>query len=143
MDSLGIEDRLAILDLTIRYAWAIDSRSWSQLDDVFAPDATAELTDPLSSRDAIKERVRRALEPLDASQHFVSNHRVRVHGDSGFCECYVLAQHVRRSTPGSRTYIVGGRYEDRLVRTSQGWRIAHRKLVVDWTEGNPAVLKPT
>jgi len=26
------------------------------------------------------------------------------------------------------------------VRTSHGWRIAHRKLTMLWTTGNPAVI---
>ena len=38
-----------------------------------------------------------------------------------------------------RTYIMAGRYEDHLVRTPDGWRIADRTLTIDWTEGNPDI----
>ena len=38
--------------------------------------------------------------------------------------------------------MVAGRYEDRLVRTDAGWRIAHRTLTVMWTDGNVAVAHP-
>jgi hypothetical protein len=39
--------------------------------------------------------------------------------------------------------VVAGRYEDRLVRTADGWRIAHRELITMWTAGNLAVVRGT
>lgn len=136
-----LADRAAIVDLTIRYAWALDTRQWSELDHVFVPDATAHLTEPLESREAIKARVRRALEPLDASQHIVANHQVVVVGDRASCRCYLQAQHVRHAVEGSPNFVVAGLYEDQLVRTSEGWRITRRELVITWTDGNPAVVR--
>jgi 3-phenylpropionate/cinnamic acid dioxygenase small subunit len=135
------QDRQAIVDLTIRYTWALDTRHWDDLDEVFLPEATAHLTEDLTGRDAIKQRIRRALEPLDASQHMISNHQVVVDGDRASCRCYLQAQHVRHAAPGSPNFIVAGRYEDQLVRTSHGWRIAHRALVIMWTDGNPSVAR--
>ena len=35
---------------------------------------------------------------------------------------------------------MGGVYEDKLVRTAQGWRIADRRLTNLWTTGDPAVI---
>ena len=46
---------------------------------------------------------------------------------------------MRRS--GGDQYIVAGRYEDRYVRTDEGWRIAERELVVMWTAGNRDVVR--
>ena len=92
--------------------------------------------------DAIIERIRRALEPLDTTQHLVGNHRVRVDGDQAMHDCYLQALHVRRAADPSPNFIVGGRYEDDLVRTPAGWRIAHRRLVIQWNDGNPAVMRP-
>lgn len=132
-------DRAAIVDLTIAYTWALDTKSWDDLDRVFLADATADLTEDLHGVEAIKARVRRTLADLDASQHIVSNHHVVIEGDEASCRCQLQAQHVRRSARGGPNFIVGGRYEDRLVRTDDGWRIAHRRLVIVWTEGNPAV----
>ncbi|MGH9272976.1 MAG: nuclear transport factor 2 family protein, partial [Ilumatobacteraceae bacterium] len=65
-------DRLAIVDVTHDYCWALDTKSWDDLDDVFLPDATADLGWPLEGREAIKARIRSALEPLDDSQHLVA-----------------------------------------------------------------------
>jgi hypothetical protein len=138
MDELA--DRQAIVDLTIAYSFALDERRFDDLDDIFLPDATAELGWPLEGRDAIKDRIRDALVPLDASQHLVATHQVHVDGDRATGRCYLQAQHLRASAEGGSSFMVGGRYEDPFVRTADGWRIAHRALIVLWTDGNPAVL---
>ncbi len=134
-------DRQAIVDLTIAYTYALDTKSWDDLDRVFLADATADLTEPLGDREAIKARIRRALEHLDVSQHMVSNHEIRIDGDDATCRCYLQAQHVRQAAPGSPNFIVAGRYDDRLVRTADGWRIRHRILEIMWTDGNPQVAR--
>ena len=110
---------------------------------MFVPDATADLPslNHLVGIEAIRGRVRSALEHLDDSQHLVGNHEVVVDGDTATHRCYLQAQHVRRAATGGPNYIVAGRYEDRLVRTAAGWRIAHRTLVVMWTDGNLAVAR--
>ena len=137
--SVGAEvgsDRDALLDLTIAYCWALDSRSFDELDDVFLPDATADLGRRLVGRPAIKELIRTALVPLDVSQHTVSTHQFGVDGDRATGRCYLHAQHVA----GGGQFVVAGRYEDRYRRTPDGWRIEHRTLTVMWTAGDPAVL---
>ena len=142
MSNDQLADRLAIIDVTIAYTWALDTHDWDALDDVFTPDATASLLVELEDREAIKERIRRALTPLDDSQHMVSNHDVRVDGDTATSRCYLHAQHVRHAAEGGPNYIVAGRYEDRFTRTPDGWRIAHRTLTVMWTDGNRKVIRP-
>ena len=72
----------------------------------------------------------------------VTNHEITVEGDSARHSCLVHAQHVRHDAPGGPHFVIGGRYEDRLVRTTQGWKFEHRSLVITWTEGNPRVLRP-
>lgn len=135
-------DRQQIVDVTLAYTYALDAKDWDALDDVFTVDATAYLTEELDGREAIKGRVRRALESLDLSQHMVANHDVRIDGDSAVCRCYLQAQHVREAAPGPPNFIVAGRYDDRFVRTSVGWRIVRRELTIMWTEGNPSVTRP-
>jgi len=135
-------DRQAIIDVTIAYTWALDSRRFEDLRDVFAPDATAALPADLHGADAIIERISKALTPLDVSQHLIGNHQVRLDGDTATCRCYLQAQHVRHGVEGGENFIVAGRYEDRFVRTPVGWRIAHRSLITMWTDGNLAVIRP-
>jgi hypothetical protein len=143
-ETTGIErDLQAVVDVTIRYCWALDEREWHALKSVFTPDATALLAsrDELEGVDAIIDRVTLALDHLDASQHRVSNHQVAITGDTATSRCYMQAQHVRE-VEGSNNFIVAGSYHDRLVRTDDGWRIEHRELKSVWTSGNPLVVTP-
>lgn len=138
----AVLDERAVEQVAVAYAYAIDQRDWEALKDVFLPDATADLAarETLVGVEEITERIRRALEPLDASHHLIGTHQVRVTGDTATHRCYVQAQHVRRAAEPTANYIVAGRYEDELVRTPAGWRIAHRRLVIQWRDGNPAVV---
>ena len=137
------DDRLAIAEVTHRYCWALDSKQFELLDDVFLADASAELLSPLlEGRDAIRDRIRTALTSFDATQHTVTNHMVTVDGDRATCRCYLHAQHVRTGTAGGDLFVIAGRYEDELMRTSNGWRIVFRRLVQVWSEGNVAVVSP-
>lgn len=136
-------DEREIMRVVTRYCRALDTKDWLLLDEVFTTDATADLASPslLVGIEALRLRIRNALEHLDVSQHLVGNHEVDITGDEATHRCYLQAQHVRRAAPGGPNYIVAGRYEDRLARTEVGWRIVHRKLVVMWTEGNAAVVR--
>ncbi len=140
---MDVHDRLAIVDLTHAYCWALDTHQWDDLRQVFLPDAHAVLGgSDLLGIDAIIARVQLALTPLDDSQHMVSTHQISVDGDRATSRCYLHAQHVRHGAVGGSNYIVAGRYEDNLVRTTEGWRIADRSLIVMWTEGNVEVVRP-
>lgn len=135
-------DEQAIVAVALRYCRALDTNDWASLADVFLSDATAVLGGPpqLNGLDEITARCSSALASLDDSQHMVSNHEVVVDGDAATHRCYVQAQHIRNAAEGGPNFIIAGRYEDRLARTSVGWRITHRNLVVMWTAGNHRVV---
>lgn len=142
-------DRQEIIDLTIRYATALDARDWALLRSCFVPDAVGRY-DTLGKLegyvathegyDAIERLCQAALNPLDASQHLLTNHVVEIAGDEGTATLYFQAQHVRSSAHGGSNYIIAGRYQHRVVRTADGWKITHLHLSAIWNEGNPAVL---
>jgi ketosteroid isomerase-like protein len=136
-------DERDIVAVTHRYCRALDTKDWPALRTVFLEDATAQFDRPamFTGIDAIVGRIRAALEHLDNSQHLVTNNEVVVDGDSATHRCYFQAQHVRKAADGSPNYIIAGRYEDRLTRADEGWRIAHRTLTVMWTEGNLDVVR--
>ena len=134
-------DRAAIIDVTNRYCWALDTKDWAVLDTVFAEDANGDLLEDVVGRVAIKKRVETALSRMDETQHLISNHQINVQGDTATCRCYLQAQHVRKAAHGGINFIIAGRYEDQLKRTPDGWRISFRRLVVMWTDGNPAVSR--
>ncbi len=137
-----LSDRQAIVDVLVDYCWALDSRQFEMLEQVFHPHATAFLGTERPSRESIIEKISGSLAPLDATQHLISNHKVVITGDTAISRCYLQSQHVRHSAQGGTNYIIGGRYEDELVRTADGWRIMRRVLQRDWTEGNLSVVRP-
>lgn len=141
MDINDLADRLAIQDVQIEYANALDANEWDRLDAVFLPEGVADYggiarCDGLA---AIKEICSGALSPLTSSQHLLGNHWARIDGDKAQAGCYFQAQHTRAGWPGGDNYIIAGTYNDELVRTPAGWRIAHRTLTQTWTEGNQKV----
>ena len=121
--------------------WALDTKDWAVLDSVFTEDANGDLLEDVVGRVAIKKRVETALSRMDETQHLIANHQINVQGDTATCRCYLQAQHVRKAAHGGPNFIIAGRYEDQLTRTSEGWRISFRRLVVMWTDGNPAVSR--
>jgi hypothetical protein len=138
-----IADRIEIEDVLTRYCTALDSRRWDLLSEVFAPDGVAEFGD-LGGRHegpaAIGSFVASVLAGLDASQHLLGNEVVRVSGDRAEATCYFQAQHFLVSPNGGNTYLVGGTYDDELVRTPAGWRITLRRLTPTWYDGNAGVF---
>lgn len=133
-------DTQAIVDLTIAYGWLLDHGPRQDLDRVFTPDAVAIYGgDRFDGLPAIIDKVESALGKLTISQHIISNQQVEIDGDTATCRCYLHAQHTLRGTPGGDNFIIAGRYLDDLIRTDDGWRITHRVLEMDWTEGNPKV----
>ena len=136
-------DKQKIIDLTIAYTWIIDRGPREKLREIFTEDA-AFIIDikTYNGIDAIIDKIDRTLGDLSASQHIISNQQVSIEGDNATCSCYLHAQHTLHGTEGGENYIMAGRYVDTLIRMDGEWRIAERRLMLDWTEGNLEVLSP-
>jgi len=64
-------------------------------------------------------------------------------GEKATVRSYFQAQHVRMEAEGGEHFMIGGRYDDQMVRTPDGWRIATRQVSGMWSQGNPLVLGST
>ncbi len=137
-------DVTEIIQVANRYCFAIDAHDWDTLRrGVFTTDAVCDFGSHLGTRegvDGIIEVIAGALTPLDGSQHLVGSHLVEVDGDTATCRCYLHGQHVRHDVEGDPHFIVALTYDDELVRTDDGWRIARRRLIPNWRSGNPEVV---
>jgi 3-phenylpropionate/cinnamic acid dioxygenase small subunit len=134
-----LADQRAIEDGLIAYAHALDERDYARLSALFTADARVKYgeADWLVGVPATARYVAAALDPLEMSQHRLSSIAVTLDGDRATSKVYLCAEHVR----GGQRYTVGGHYLDAWQRTPAGWRIAERRLVTTWTDGNPAVLR--
>jgi len=140
--ALGLEDRQAIVDVTIRYCWALDTRDWTALANVFTEDARADFgfASEIHGLAGIQAFVSGVLTPLDGSQHLVTNHQIDARDDDVRSRSYFHAQHIRKGVEGGDHYVVAGIYRDAWSRTPDGWRVHARRLEVLWAEGNVAVV---
>ena len=141
MDRNNVIDKQAIMDLQVRYSMAIDGGRYDDLDEVFAPDVIADYGHAGQHQgvETIKDACREALDPLTSSQHQNGNHWAEIDGDTARAGCYFTVHQFLEGTPGGDHFRMGGRYDDELVRSPNGWRITKRELRVLWSEGNPAV----
>jgi hypothetical protein len=137
-----LSDREQIFDLAVRYATALDSRDWALLRTCFVPDVVGDYEGigEVHGYDALEAMCRTALDPLDASQHIVTNFAVDIRGDEADFSCYLHAQHVNNAAEGGNLFVVAAKYTDLQRKTDEGWQIARRQLAMMWTSGNPAVL---
>ena len=133
-----VADRLAIQDLLTRYTRAIDTRDWDLLEQVFVPDALIDYTAVGGMRGAfpeIKAWLATALGHYDVTQHLITNHDIRVTGDTATSHVYVFNPMGKRRDDGQLAlFFMGGYYVDQLVRTPAGWRITTRTEELAWSD---------
>lgn len=139
-ESQSLVDESAIRDLAVRYCTAVDRHDWDLLAKLFLPDATVAVpgADRMRGAGQIMARYRRGLSKYSSTHHLVTNHEIALDGDSARHRCLVRAHHARPDDSGGTAFTIGGRYEDQLVRTPQGWKFKHRELVTAWTEDGAA-----
>jgi hypothetical protein len=127
-----VSDALAIQQLLSRYTYACDTKDWALLDTCFQPDARIqyESLPPFPDGYAgLRVSTVRTLGLLRSTQHLLGNLHVTVNGDRATATSYVQATHV---ADDGGTWVTGGRYDDELVRTVAGWRIAARTFRRQW-----------
>jgi hypothetical protein len=133
-------DKAEILELLVRYAHCCDDRDFNGAGECFTSDAQAEYSGVLLPRGAA--HVVAHLQPLahlPMTQHLVGSVSVLVSVDSATARSYVVANLVRVVDGGHELVQRGLRYDDRLVRTPDGWRIADRRHRVLWSITTPTV----
>lgn len=133
-------ERRAVVETLLRYCTAIDTGNWGLLSDVFLPNARVDYSGaggPVLSGAEAAAWLETKMSTFEVLQHFVSNIQVRQEGEHVRSTAYVLAVHGWKDDEGAmRFFDLGGEYQDRLVETSNGWRISERVLVTKWLRGD-------
>jgi 3-phenylpropionate/cinnamic acid dioxygenase small subunit len=146
MDSGSPSDKRDVIDTLYRFAEGMDWRDWELFRSVFTDVVEIDYSSHrpgqvgMIAADDWVANARRRLTPLDATQHSMSNPRVTVTGDRASITMYVEAQHLLTREGVTASYIIGGRYRDRLVRFDDGWRIEALTLDARWYTGDRSVL---
>ncbi len=133
MTKPSIEDRLAIEDLFVRYAAALDEGDVEGVVRCFAEGGW--LDSPIVGRHQGKARLREFAESIAASKrggaqfrHAVSNFRIDVSGDRGRARCYLLDF---ATVAGKCELLSSGEYDCELRRIDGEWLFASRIVRMD------------
>jgi 3-phenylpropionate/cinnamic acid dioxygenase small subunit len=125
-----VADRIEINDLLVRYTVAIDEKDWDLLDTVYTPDAKIDYTTSGGIKGEypeVREWLAKALAIFPMTQHLISNSVVDLAGDTATARTMVFnPMGIDKEGGGHKLFFVGAWYEDELVRTDDGWRIATR-----------------
>ena len=121
-------DEHDIAKVLIRYATGIDRRNWALFRTCFTEDVLAEYEglDPWRSVEEITDFMTTSHIDMGHNMHRLSNLAIAVDGDTATARSYVDA--ILMAADGQTGLNPRGFYDDELVRTSNGWRIAHRRF---------------
>jgi ketosteroid isomerase-like protein len=124
-----IEDRLAIGDIIIRYADSIDQQDYDRYCTCFTDDVEVSGfgPEPIKGLAAYRPWVTAARDKYGRTQHMIGNIQVQVNGDTATMRSYVQATHELPADPNN-LIILWAAYNDKLVRTNNGWKITHHEL---------------
>jgi hypothetical protein len=134
-------DVVAITQLVNLYGLAVDSQRWDLFDRIFTADVDADYgaTSRWTDRERFKADFAAFHAPFDSTQHTMSTHVVHVDGDRAFSFCNGGWRLVRNAADGDPLWDGTGWYDDALLRTRGGWRIARGVCRITWWTGNPRV----
>lgn len=143
-------DRARIQEVLAAYATGLDAKDWVLWRSVFTDEVIFDLSSwngrpprPLDT-DRVVASQARLWDELIVSQHFMTNFRITVEGDKARALAHMRAEHwidVTSPEGGSGRYTMFGYYDDKLLRTPDGWKITEMQLNVTRTEGDRWVLE--
>ena len=86
----------------------------------------------------IKRWLASAMKRFPTFQHMVATHKLKLNGDTAETRTILFNPMVLRKDDGEdHVFFVGLWYNDKLVRTENGWRIAERREEVSYTYNTP------
>ncbi len=140
------DDRAELTELMHRFAAGIDECDWVKYRSVFTEvidlDYSSWRPDSVG-RWRADDWVARGLHifpGLTFSRHTLTNHVVAVEGDTAIVRVNVCAEHVIVDGDRTDVFTLNGYYDDRCVRTDDGWRISSKRLIVQWCTGDDHVM---
>lgn len=121
-------DEHDIADVLLRYATGIDRRDWDLFRTCFTDDVLAEYEglDPWHSAEEITTFMATSHVDMGHTMHRLSNLAITVDGNTATARTYVDA--LLMAPDGQTGLNPRGYYDDDLIRTPDGWRIARRRF---------------
>jgi 3-phenylpropionate/cinnamic acid dioxygenase small subunit len=122
------DDRQDISDLLVRYATGIDRRDWPLFRTVFTDDCELDYGEIGSWKgvDAVADFMEKVHALAGHTLHRLTNQVIGVYGDTAVARTYVDALIMVGDNQSGVNGV--GFYDDEIVRTPDGWRIARRRF---------------
>ncbi|MDT0203206.1 nuclear transport factor 2 family protein [Nocardioides sp. AE5] len=136
---MSTDDRTQIIEQLAHVAAMLDQRDFTALEAAFLPDAHGYGTDGAA---AIAAQTRDHLGGCGPSQHLLGNHRVTIDGDTAHSLTYARVYHAGAGEMEGKFFECMGEYDDRWVRTPEGWKLSYRRFTMEIMLGDFAVLRP-
>ena len=121
-------DREQIVETLVRYATGIDTRDWPLFRTVFTEDCVLDYGDigSWTGADAVTEFMEQSHAMAGHTMHRLSNHAITIDGDTATARTYIDGLILGPDNNSGVNAV--GFYDDELVRTDDGWRVARRKF---------------
>jgi len=142
----GIVTRAALRNLAERYAQGVDRRDRDTFLSAFHPDATLAVHHPSEMEEGVNVmqgheqigRVPEFIQVYPKTYHVLGQSTYEIDGDAATGETYCVAHHLTPDRHGGTNYVMYIRYADTYRREGGEWRIATRRVNVDWTDQRAA-----
>ena len=122
------DDRQDISELLVRYATGIDRRDWPLFRTVFTDDCELDYGEigTWQGVDAVTDFMDKTHAMAGHTLHRLTNQAITVEGDDATARTYIDA--VIMFGDNQAGVNAWGFYDDEIVRTTDGWRIARRRF---------------
>jgi 3-phenylpropionate/cinnamic acid dioxygenase small subunit len=122
------DDRQDISELLVRYATGIDRRDWPLFRTVFTDDCELDYGEigTWQGVDAATDFMDKTHAMAGHTLHRLTNQAITVEGDDATARTYIDA--VIMFGDNQAGVNAWGFYDDKIVRTTDGWRIARRRF---------------
>ena len=136
-----LADKLEIIQLLNQFGMAIDLRNWDSFRDLFADSVVfdyssiGEVAGTLKP-EQIANTASNDLGGFQTTQHVITNHLVKLSGDTAVCKAQVRAMHLLPNEDFEPMLEIGGYYIAGLSRINSNWKIESWKFIILWSKGD-------
>lgn len=133
-------DRQKISALLYEFGYLLDTKQFRTQAELYADGAVLDLAfaGVKITKDQLIAADGAALRGYRLTQHFSTNHRIEIDGDTAHTISYMLAIHMYEDQ--FKHADVGGYYDCELVRVGDDWKFMHVVVNANWAAGEPMQL---